>query len=269
MNNENDLIANKWEKYEKQGLKFFTIWDFPERDPLNIVPYRIKGSCPVSIPLQCIIRYSKKGELVLDPFCGSGTTLIACSFLERKGVAIELNGKIIEIANQNLNHFAKKYPENKWSSQQKIIQGDSIVYMKDYIKKNTIDLVFAHPPYWNLIDYSQYYSQVNDDLSSLKSFNEFLIKVDVMFKGIYKILRKDRYACILIGDVFPNEKMTIPLDFYFTEVALKNNFQFINKIIKITHNSSSKNRGFENIKFRSIKSNFIICNHDYLLIFRK
>jgi len=246
----------------------YSIWDFNKRDHLDILKIPIKGSSPIGIPLQCILRFSREGDWILDPFCGSGTTLLACSYLKRKGIAIEINPKIASIAKENLE-IGKTIPSiNKWISYQKIIKGDSLFFMNEFLKPNSIDMVFAHPPYWNLIKYSEQYSFIKNDLSNEKTLAEFLIKIEVMFQGIKRVLKKDCFLCILIGDVFTHSGKSIPLDYYLTKIALDNNFEYHSKIIKVTHNATSRKNKIDYWENRSIKENIFICIHDYLLIFQ-
>ncbi|MCX7879719.1 MAG: site-specific DNA-methyltransferase [Ignavibacteria bacterium] len=76
----NDLDPTKWKEYEQNlDIQFFTIWDTPERDPYNWTKYTVHGNSPIEIPRQCLLRFSKEGDLILDPFCGSGTTLIVAA----------------------------------------------------------------------------------------------------------------------------------------------------------------------------------------------
>ncbi len=56
------------------------------------------GGKPVQLIIQLISKYSKKGQVVLDPFLGSGTTAVACEELNRKWVGIEISEKYCEIA---------------------------------------------------------------------------------------------------------------------------------------------------------------------------
>lgn len=93
------IWGKKWREYEQElNLKFFTIWDTPERDPYGWTNKTILVNFPVEVPQQCILRFSKEGDTILDPFCGSGTTLIVSAKLHRKGVGVEIDPKIAEIA---------------------------------------------------------------------------------------------------------------------------------------------------------------------------
>ena len=65
----------------------------PLQKPLNVVKLLIKAS-------------TNEGDIVLDPFCGSGTTLVACRMLNRKFIGIEINEKYVRIAEKRL----KKIP---------------------------------------------------------------------------------------------------------------------------------------------------------------
>jgi len=57
---------------------------------------------PLELPKRCIKMFSYVGDTVLDPFLGSGTTLIAASLLKRKGIGVEINEQYCEIAKKRL-----------------------------------------------------------------------------------------------------------------------------------------------------------------------
>ena len=118
----NNLDPYKWRRYEEEiGLQFFSVWDSPERDPYKWTVDTIHGNSPVEIPRQCILRFSKQGDTVLDPFVGSGTTLVVCAKLKRKGIGVEINPKIASIAQRNLQTLKLDDPQfNKYLEKQKI-----------------------------------------------------------------------------------------------------------------------------------------------------
>jgi len=53
---------------------------------------------PLELPLRCIKLFSYEGDLVLDPFVGSGTTMLACRMLNRRGLGIDIDRSYLEIA---------------------------------------------------------------------------------------------------------------------------------------------------------------------------
>ena len=78
----------------------------------NIWPYHHGGANhpavghPASFPLQLakdhILSWSNPGDLVLDPFCGSGTTAVAAAQLARRWIGIEINPEYVEMANERI-----------------------------------------------------------------------------------------------------------------------------------------------------------------------
>lgn len=75
----------------------FGVWDFPY-PPQKFHP----AAFPIELPKRCIKLFSYVGDLVLDPFVGSGTTLLAAYLLRRRGVGVEISEKYCEVAKQRL-----------------------------------------------------------------------------------------------------------------------------------------------------------------------
>lgn len=273
----NGLNPYLWREYEKQGLQFFSVWDTPEYDPLNWTIENIHGNCPVEIPRQCIWRFSKEGETVLDPFVGGGTTLVCCARMKRYGIGIEINPKIAEVAKKNLTFRALDLDKDKgidqelekWFKNQKLIVGDSRNLKALGIRDESIDLIFSHPPYWKLIRYSEEHGRVEGDLSEAPTLEGFLEGMKQNLSECYRVLKPKRFLCLLIGEAFLEGGKTVPLDYYLTDLALKEGFEFYTKVIKYTRLASSRMNFINTMKFRSLRSNFFICIHDYVIIFRK
>ena len=265
----NDLDPSRWREYEQEGLQFLSVWDTPERDPLGWTQRTIHGSCPVEIPRQCIWRFSKQGETVLDPFVASGTALVACARLKRIGMGVEINPKIAEVAKENLSAQTLDPEINEWLQKQKLIIGDSRDLKSLGIENGTVDMVFAHPPYWSLINYSEEHGFVEGDLSTLPTLEEFLDGITQSFSEVKRVLKNGRFFCVLIGEAFLKGGEVVPLDYHLTRLALDLGFQFFAKVIKYTRFATSRMNFINTMKYRSLRSNFFICIHDYVLIFRK
>ena len=71
---------------EQFKLEETTIWSFKERG--NWATHRgdYRGNCPPQVPRNLILKYTNEGDIVLDTFCGSGTTMTETKLLNRKGV---------------------------------------------------------------------------------------------------------------------------------------------------------------------------------------
>lgn len=266
----NGLNPYLWREYEKEGLQFFSVWDTPEYDPLGWTIENIHGNCPVEIPRQCIWRFSKEHEVVLDPFVGGGTTLVCCARMKRYGIGVEINPNIAKIARKNLSFRTLNDQElNEWFEKQRLIVGDSRDLKVLGVEDESIDLIFSHPPYWKLIKYGKEHGVVEGDLSEVPTLKEYLEGMKQNLSECYRVLKPKRFFCLLIGEAFLEGGKTIPLDYYLTDLVLKQGFEFYTKVIKYTRLATSRMNLINTMKFRSLRSNFFICIHDYIIIFRK
>jgi site-specific DNA-methyltransferase (adenine-specific) len=62
----------------------------------------------IELPLRCIKLFSFEGDLILDPFVGSGTTMLACLATNRKGLGIDIDKSYLEIAIKRIREACKK-----------------------------------------------------------------------------------------------------------------------------------------------------------------
>ncbi len=103
------LYRNRWKKTSGSGISDITreefiewtngIWTFSGESRKKIghpAPF------PLELPKRCIKLFSFVGDVVLDPFLGSGTTLIACALLSRRGIGVEINRNYCELAKNRL-----------------------------------------------------------------------------------------------------------------------------------------------------------------------
>ncbi|MEO0119602.1 MAG: DNA methyltransferase [candidate division WOR-3 bacterium] len=114
----NDINLSRWKEYD--NIITDSLWIFDKRDTSGAHLGWYWGNFIPQIPRQMMLRYTKKGEWVLDTFCGSGTTLIECRRLGRNGVGIELNPEVVSKAKE----LIQKEP-NKDNVVSDIIVGDS------------------------------------------------------------------------------------------------------------------------------------------------
>lgn len=91
-----------------------------------------------------IRRYTKEGELILDPMAGIGTTLVEASLLGRNVIGVELESKFVKICGENIR-FLKKLKTPAKKGKAKIIQGDARFLSRVLGEK--ADLVFFSPPF--------------------------------------------------------------------------------------------------------------------------
>jgi DNA modification methylase len=172
------------------------------------------------IPYRLIKMYSYVGETVLDPFTGTGTTLIEARRLRRHSIGIDLNPEFIELTQRRLRGAALTQPVAEGTNgrlseggqltlalrETAPVYGDEqfepVLIQEDArsmhsVADNSIQLVVTHPPYWNAVQISD----LSDDLSSINDYSAFLREMTRVFEQVRRVLQPDRVFAIVTGDV--------------------------------------------------------------------
>jgi DNA modification methylase len=236
-----------------------TVWSFKNRGSWATHSGEYRGNWSPYIPRNVILKYSKPGEVVLDYFCGAGTTAVEAKLLGRKCIAFDINNMAIELAMKNVD-LEIPTKERLYS---KIYEPElSVRDTRDlsFLIGNSVDLICAHPPYANIIHYTE---NKEGDLSYL-DIEHFLKEMERVAKESYRILKPGRQCAILIGDM-RRHKHVIPLGFKLINVFLNAGFKLKELIIKRQHNCKTTGFWYAN----SIKYNFLLLAHEYLPIFEK
>lgn len=233
-----------------------TVWSFKQRGDWATHSGEYRGNWSPYIPRNVILKYSKPGELVLDYFCGAGTTAVEAKLLGRRCIALDINDEAIKLAKKNvyfsLNGLFDKFYEPE------LLVGDA--HDLSFLKDNSVDLICAHPPYANIIHYTDH---KEGDLSfyDIDSFLHEMIKVA---EESYRVLKPGRQCAILIGDI-RRHKNVVPLGFKLINIYLDAGFRLKELVIKRQHNCKTTGFWYKN----SIKYNFLLLAHEYLPIFEK
>lgn len=90
----NDMDVSQWRAYDEVITD--SLWLIGSRDKTGAHTAELHGNFIPQIPHQAMLRYTKRGEIVLDTFSGNGTTLIECKRLGRNGIGIELLPTLVE-----------------------------------------------------------------------------------------------------------------------------------------------------------------------------
>ncbi len=136
----NCLSAKEWIK-NQLGVWQFTYEKRDIRDK-SVHP----ATFPVSLAKRVISLFSHEGELVLDPFTGSGTVLLAAQDLNRNALGFDLQEKYIELCKSRLIN------NNFFNNSKQIPILDDALNIQDYLEKETLSLILTSPPYANLLN---------------------------------------------------------------------------------------------------------------------
>ena len=257
----NDLNLNRWKEYD--DIITDSLWILNKRDNSGVHHAGYWGNFIPQIPNQLLRRYTKKGEWVLDPFLGSGTTLIEAKRLGRNAVGVELSKKVLELTKKNISKET-----NPHKMKLEFVNGDSAsVDLKNILSSLQIkafQFQIFHPPYWDIIKFSGSKS----DLSNAKSIEEFLKGFGKVLDNCLLYLDKKRFAAVVISDKYSNGEW-IPLGFYVMQEVLKRGMILKSTIVKNFDETTAKRNQKELWRYRALAGGFYVFKHEYIFIFQK
>ncbi|MGC8861595.1 MAG: DNA methyltransferase [Armatimonadota bacterium] len=199
-NKLNNLPNTEWMIYTK------SVWFSkpPQRDQLKV---QHPATFAESDVVKLLEFFTKPGERVLDPFVGSGSTLVACAQCGRNGVGIELVDRWVRVARERI-------AQQDLMTQQKLIPGDAREVMPT-LDDESFEFIVTSPPYWAILRKDRdhkvtaerklrglqtRYSDEARDLGNITSYEEFLEELGRVFKECRRVLAKGRYMCVVVSD---------------------------------------------------------------------
>ena len=243
---------SKWEP-EDFELEMTTHWSFPKRGDWATHDAKWRGNWSPYIPRNILLRYSKENDLVLDQFVGGGTTLVEAKLLNRNIIGVDVNDISLDRCKEKTN-----FEYDGANGKIYLRKGDA--RNLNFIHDKSVDLICTHPPYANIINYSD---DIDEDLSRLK-VKDFLEEMKKVADECYRVLKSDKFCAILMGDTRQKGHM-VPMSFDVMSIFQEAGFKLKELIIKEQHNC--KATGYW--KTNSIKYNFLLIAHEYLFVFRK
>jgi len=214
-----------------------TFWDFP-RQSYGLTPKgdnKYAGVTPALIIYNMIWRYTDPGDLVVDPMCGSGTTIDVCKEEKRIAIGYDIHSTRPDI----IKNDARQIP----------------------LEDNSVDMVFIDSPYGDNIRYNTEPKNIGNISSESEEFYDELEKV---MKESHRILKDEKVLGWLIGDQWVKKKFT-PVGIKIYE-RLCRYFEPVD-IICVSRRSQSSNTGtWQN---RARRFNFYLRGFKYLIIVRK
>ena len=257
----NDINLRRWKEYDE--ILTDSLWSLPKRDTSGAHLGWYWGNFVPQIPHQLILRFTRKGDWVLDPFVGSGTTLIECRRLGRNGVGVDLNSEVIERARELVN----KEPDLNRAVTE-LVAGDSRSINYGSILAplgiRQVQLVIMHPPYHDIVSFSQ----DERDLSNADSTESFLAMFRDTVESVTPVLERGRYLALVVGDKYSGGDW-VPLGYYCMNEVMQRGYALKSIVVKNFDETRAKREQKQLWRYRALAGGFYVFKHEYIFLFRK
>jgi DNA modification methylase len=203
-NRLNDLTNREW----LLETKSFWFSSAPPRSPL-------KSTHPATFSerdIERLIRFfTKSGELVLDPFAGSGSTLLAARTCGRPSLGLELIPRWAEVARRRLE---EESPPESAEIPAEVREGEALTELRQ-LPGDHAGFIVTSPPYWQILrkrpgmkaqaervdrGLPTHYSEDPRDLGNLQSYPEFLTALGDIFAECGRVLQPNKYLAVVVSD---------------------------------------------------------------------
>ncbi len=259
-----DIDLNRWRDYDY--VLTDSLWLFPSRASGDGHKLDYHGNFIPQIATQIFTRYTRAGEIVLDMFLGSGTSMIEALNLGRRCIGVELKAELVE-------YVRGKVDPDRLGNDAHLILGDSttqataddICAALAAMGETRAHLLMLHPPYHDIIPFSDH----PDDLSNAPHTEAFLDMFEAVAQHGYELLAPGRFAVLVIGDKYEKSEL-IPLGFWCMERLNRVGFKTKAIVVKnIEGNERGKGRTSNLWRYRALAGGYYIFKHEYVIIFHK
>ena len=214
-----------------------TFWDFSKQS-YGLTPKgdnKYPGVTPALIIYNLVWRYTDIGDLVVDPMCGSGTTIDVCKEEKRRVIGYDISPTRPDI----IQNDARKIP----------------------LENDSVDMVFIDSPYGDNVRYNDHPDDIGKISSETQQFYDELEKV---MKESHRILKEGKILGWLIGDQWVKKEFT-PVGFKIYERLCKY-FEPMDVICVARRGQASHTGSWYN---RARRFNFYLRGFKYLIIMKK
>lgn len=258
----NNLNGKKWLQYS------FSIWKDIEKNTEER-----KLGHPAMFPIMLAERITDiftnlNTQTILDPFMGSGTTLIAAQNKGLKSIGFEINPSYVSMAEKRLSNVYKTLLTK--SAHYKIIN-ESAENISGHIKPETIDLTITSPPYWDILNRARTadgknirnYGDSHEDFGNITEYDHFLGSLQNIFKQVYITTKQGCFCVVIVMDIRKKDKF-YPFHSDIVSRLTEVGFKFEDIIIW------DRQKEYNNMRPLGYPTVFRINKvHEYILIFRK
>ena len=223
---------------------------------------------PATLAERLIAAFLRPGHrVVLDPFAGTGSTLVAARDCGKHGLGIELSPDYVGLAERRLDQGS--LGGNAGGSYE-LRKGDANELLEK-IESNSVDLCITSPPYWDILNQrrsadgkdTRHYGNLAGDLGTIASYDEFISSLGQIFSKVLRVLKPKTYCCVVVMDLRKQSKFFSLHADLSKELELRG-FEFDDLIIW------HRGHEYNNLRPLGYPYRFRINKiHEYILIFRK
>jgi len=244
-NRLNELSGTEW-------IKFTKSWFVHRPEPRGDQKIRHPASFPESLVREFVLFFTKRDQLVMDPFLGTGSTLVASLEADRNGVGFEIVDKYAEISRKRVEDVLNAKRGRTLLTGEKIpwgevIQGDSKELSNEWNSRGfpLADYCITSPPYWNQLKRNHIrqkdrvekgldtvYSTDPEDIGNIDDYHGFLREMKVIFDEVHKIMKPNGYLTVITNNVF-FEGRVYPLAFDTVSTLAEEPYSWVPKDEKI------------------------------------
>ena len=210
-NRLNNLDPKSWLKFQKS-------WFIHNPPPRRKDVLRHPAKFPETMAQEFIEFFTKRGQVVLDPMAGTGSSLVAALRAGRNSLGIELNSGYAEIARQVIAEEQAALGLFAYGLAAELIIGDASQFAEIAARHNLplIDYVITSPPYWDMLrargamtqksrrtspELDVFYSDDPQDLGNIADYDQFLASLSAIYIGLKPFLREKAYLTIIVKNV--------------------------------------------------------------------
>jgi DNA modification methylase len=215
-----------------------TLWEYPSQHYGRGVQGnpRYIGATPSYIIWNLLERYTKVGDLVVDPFCGSGTTLDVAADTGRKARGFDV---------------APQRPDIEFADARKLP-----------LESNSVDLVFMDPPYGNHI----HYSDAKNCIGKLSAYDPAYYRaMHQAIRESVRVLEPGGYFGLYVCDYFEKKRGLAPVGFQLF-ASMAESMTIVDIVSVVRHNKSLE---MGNYRKAAEEGNFFLRGFNYLFIAQK
>lgn len=259
-----DIDLNRWRDYDE--IETDSLWLYKNRAGGDGHQLDYHGNYIPQIATQIFTRYTKRDEVVLDLFLGSGTSAIEAVRLGRRCLGVELKPELVE-------YVRHKIEPARRDQAIRLLAGNSadpemvgrLAAALAELGTDFAHLLVLHPPYADIIKFSDSPA----DLSNAASTEAFLDGFETVARHGYELLAPGRFAALIIGDKYAQGQL-VPLGFWCLERMNRVGFKTKAIIVKnIEGNEKGKGKDANLWRYRALAGGYYIFKHEYVMVFFK